>query len=426
MATPLLAATGKAYQLGFHSIMIIGLWSAIGISFHWIVPKLRPIAVANQFVTPGDWIRYRFQQQPFSALLRKLAVFCLCLSLANFLFAQFKAAGEIMVVLTDNRIPYHYGVLIFALAVLLYDSFGGMRAVAWTDVFQGMVMLTGLISLTYWLIDNSGGLAHIGTNVTAFRPGSAQIPDGSFQIKWLSLMLLGALSVCVYPQTLQRIFAASTTKTLYRSIGLLGFLSIVTNLVIIFSGWSALSLLTDQQWNIDQVLPLVLKEWASSSLFNYFAASMVLLAVLAAIMSTADSVLLSLVSMVKHDFTSTSVRTDLKQDYRIGLVIVAICSALALYRDITLWRLIELKLELLVQCFPVFVLALHSHSVRASSVITGLIAGLFVLIITISSGIKAIHGINAGLVAVAVNMTCLFLHHVIVCAAKTRTGPIKS
>ena len=205
--------TGQTYLHGFHWVLTVGLWAAIAASFHFLVPKLRPLSVQHQFVTPGDWIRFRFQKDRTVLLLRRLLAICLCLTMANFLFAQLKAAGEIMEVITGEAIPYTVGVILFALVILLYDSIGGLRAVAWTDVFQGLMMFTGSIFLIIWMIENSGGFTALGDSVSQLRPKTVAVPDSSIQIRWLSIMLLGALSVVVYPQTLQRVFASSNTRS---------------------------------------------------------------------------------------------------------------------------------------------------------------------------------------------------------------------
>ncbi|KEQ14097.1 sodium:solute symporter family protein [Endozoicomonas numazuensis] len=406
----LVGYSGQTYLHGFHWVLTVGLWAAIAASFHFLVPKLRPLSVQHKFVTPGDWIRFRFQKDRTVLLLRKLLAICLCLTMANFLFAQLKAAGEIMEVITDGAISYTLGVLVFALVILIYDSIGGLRAVAWTDVFQGLTMFTGSVFLIVWIVENSGGFTALGNSVSQLRPETVAVPDSSMQIRWLSTMLLGALSVVVYPQTLQRVFASSNTSTLNKSIGALGVIGLFTNLVVLLVGWCAISLFAHTEVsNVDQVLPMLLEQWASSSLLNGFAASVVLLAILAAIMSTADSVLLSLVSMLRHDIPDHSQRQGLRQDYVIAVLVMVAITLCALNRNITLWRLIVIKLELLVQCFPAFVITLHLQKIRSGAVLCGLITGVVFLLTAISLGIKNLWGVNTGLIALAANLTVLAL-----------------
>ena len=406
----LLGQTGQAYRVGYIWVMLVGLWMASIMSFHFVVPKLRPLAIKHHFITPGDWIRYRFDHQATGKLLRLLVTICLCIALVNFLFSQLKAAGEILEVMTEGALPYNEGIVIFALVILVYDAMGGLRAVAWTDVIQGLIMVAGITCLLIWLLNNTGGLAHLTEQISQLRPGNDQIPPPTMQIKWFSLIFLGGLSVTVYPQTMQRIFAAQSSRTLHQSLASMGVVIFLTSSIVLFTGWAAIPLFDlDTGPVADQVLPRLLGLWASSSVWHGGAALLVMLAVLAAIMSTADSVLLSLVSMLRHDLMDQSDRQNLKYDGYIALLIMLPICLLALNRDISLWRLIEVKLELLLQCFPAFVLALHWLSVRASAVLSGLIVGLVILLTSLCLSIKQLYGINIGLLALTANILVVYL-----------------
>ena len=404
----LLGYAGQAYKMGFYWVIGIALWVAVAFSFHMLAPKLRPLALKHRFITPGDWLRYRFKNQLSAVFLRKIVAICLCIAMGNFLFAQLKAAGEILEVLSKGNIPYHWGIVVFALVILIYDSMGGLRAVAWTDVFQGLVMCIGSLFMVVWLLDNTGGFTAIGEGVAKLKPESLPIPNTAIQLKWLGVMLLGGLSVVVYPQTLQRIFASASMKELNQSFGCLALLGLVTNLIVLFVGWSSIVLLAESPIaNIDQVIPTLLELWAESSTWNSIAAAMILLAILAAIMSTADSVLLSLVSMLRHDLPEQSARNSLGKDHFIAIGVMILVVLAAMNRDVTLWRLIELKLELLVQCFPSFVIALHWRRVNAVSVLSGLITGLLILVAGLIQGVPQLSGINIGLIALTANIAIM-------------------
>ncbi|MFK0571956.1 sodium:solute symporter [Endozoicomonas sp.] len=408
----ILGVSGQAYRTGFTWVMFAGLVAAITTSFHLVVPKLRPLSVKHHFITPGDWIRYRFGSDAHA--LRVLVATVLILSLGNFLFAQLKAAGEIIVVMTRETIPYELGVLGFAFVILTYDILGGLRAVAWTDMIQGLIMLAGFTCLGLWIIETSGGMAQLSTTIARQRPESIQIPGPTIMIQWFSLMFLGGLSVTIYPQTLQRIFAASSDKALYHSLAAMGVVALFTSTIFLFTGWVAIPLFNlDPGFQADQVLPRLLEHWAASNTWNRFSAMMVLLAILAAIMSTADSVLLSVVSMIRHDLLKNTKREGLRYDTTITIILMALISMLALYRDITLWRLMELKLELLIQCFPAVVIALHWRKVSSAPVMAGLVSGLTILAAMLVMGVKQIYGVNAGLIALVGNVMLMGCVHFI-------------
>ncbi|WP_461536496.1 sodium:solute symporter family protein [Spongorhabdus nitratireducens] len=406
----LMGHCGQAYYAGFVWVLCAGLWAASMGSFHLLVPKMRPLAVRHNFVTPGDWLRFRFPGQKSGCWLRQLTAFCLCVAMGNFLFSQLKAAGEIMALMTNDQISYELGVILFAVVILVYDSLGGLRAVAWTDVFQGLIILLGLLLLVIWLGGQSDNLAQFGEQVTSHKPEAALVPDRAAQIKWVSLLLMAYMSVVIYPQSMQRIFAASSHKVLNRSFGLMSILGVGSSALVLVIGWCAISMVDPNViHNRDQVLPYILELWAQSSTFGRLAANLTLLAVFAAIMSTADSLLLTLVSIFKHDFVLASDRQTLSKDYWIAIVVMGIITAFALNRDITLWRLLEFKLELLIQCFPTFVIALHYRRLPAQPYLAGLVCGLVFLIASLVCGITSFGGLSAGLVGLAVNLMVIFI-----------------
>jgi Na+/proline symporter len=90
------------------------------------------------------------------------------------------------------------------------------------------------------------------------------------------------------------------------------------------------------------------------------AAVVVFMAAIAASMSTADSVLLSLGSLgatdLLHRPLHAAATTRLGKRATAALFVAMI--ALSMRRDLTLWRLIELKMEILVQCAPAFLLGI--------------------------------------------------------------------
>ena len=56
----LLGYPGEAYRRGFSWVMSVGFMLGIIVCFHLVVPRLRPIALRERFVSPADWIRHRF------------------------------------------------------------------------------------------------------------------------------------------------------------------------------------------------------------------------------------------------------------------------------------------------------------------------------------------------------------------------------
>ena len=77
---------------------------------------------------------------------------------------------------------------------------------------------------------------------------------------------------------------------------------------------------------------------------------------------------------------------------------------IALMRDVTLWRLIELKMELLIQCVPAFLLAIHWRRLRTGPTLLGLLVGTFFSVGLTLLGQSDLGGIHAGVVGLGLNV----------------------
>jgi Na+/proline symporter len=401
----LLGYPGRAYRDGYSFIMATGFMMSIIVVFHVLVPKLRPLAVRHQFVTPGDYLRVRFGGRWATALRRVIAVL-MTLALANFLLAQLKAMGDVAHLVTGGLIPYEAGVVGLAAVILFYETRGGMRAVAWTDAAQGIAMLVGLAALFAWLLSEAGGLTEITRAVALKRPDAVAVPSRTMNINWFSTIVLMGVASVLYPQAIQRIFAAESGRALKRSFAGMTFMPLATTLVVTLIGIASIARFDiTEAVDTDGVVPMLLAEWGAAGGLATWAALLVFLGALSAIMSTADSCLLSLGSLLSRDLLgregSDEAATLLGKRLAAAVLIAAI--PFALMRELTLWRLIELKMELLIQCVPAFLIALHWGRLKTGPVLAGVLVGTVFSATLTFSGTTRIDGIHVGVVGCVLN-----------------------
>ena len=404
----LLGYPGEAYRQGFSWVMATGFMLSIIVVFHALAPKLRPIAVREGFVTPGDWVRFRFSGESGSRQLLFGVSLLMAFALASLLFSQLKAMGELAEQFSGGVISYEWSVALLAGMVLFYETVGGMRAVAWTDALQGVLMLVGLAALLQWLLAESGGLGALTSQILEVRPGAADLPDAGEQINWFSTIALMGLASVVYPQAIQRIYAARSGRVLRRSLVLMSFMPLATTLVVTLVGLAAIARfqgLGDVE--ADRVMPLLLGEWARQGLGFSIAAMVVFLGALAAIMSTADSVLLSLGSVAAEDLFGRSHREadTTRFGKRIAAALIVGMALLAIgARDVTLWGVIELKMELLIQSVPVFLIAIHWSRFRAQPALLGLAFGVGIVLAGVAWDSQRVSGVHIGVIGLAANV----------------------
>ncbi len=403
----LLGYPGEAYRRGFSWIMATGFMMAIIVSFHLLVPRLRFIAVRHRFVTPGDWVRHRFSTEPWGGALVIGVAVLMTAALANFLLAQLIAMGHVTSLVTGGAVPYWAGVVGLAAMILVYETLGGMRAVAWTDTAQGILMVVGLATLLGWLLSVAGGLESVTRQIYEVRPEAVAVPDARECANWMSTVVLLGLASVVYPQAIQRIYAARSGVILGRALAVMTFMPLVTTLVVTLIGIAAIARFEALgALEADTVMPRLLTEWAAAGTVGTILAVLVFLGALAAIMSTADSVLLSLGSVVAQDLLGRSrlEPTTTRLGKRIAGIVMVGAVLLALSPRFTLWRLIELKMELLIQCVPAFLMGLHWRGMRARPAFVGLVVGAGFAVVCVLIGVKRIGGVHVGFFGLVLNV----------------------
>ena len=233
-------------------------------------------------------------------------------------------------------------------------------------------------------------------------------------------MLIG-FSGAVYPHAIQRIYAARDTASLRRSFSVMVFLPILTTGSVFLVGLLGIEQLADAgSIEADQVMPLLLTEWSGRSPVLYALSLLVIVAVVSAIMSTADSVLLSLSSILAKDVLGTTVlrgadEARLTQAGKtLSWVLVAVLVGIALVPRITLWGLTELKMEILAQVAPLFVLGVTWDRLTTRAALTGILTGTTVYAGLLMGGYSELWNVHAGVVALLVNL--------LVCVVVSSTG----
>jgi len=160
----------------------------------------------------------------------------------------------------------------------------------------------------------------------------------------------------------------------------------------------------------DEVMVLMLNYFSEQGLFLKLAQSIFLVGALAAIMSTADSVLLSLSSIIVQDFYAKTSRKKIKDARLLNLgkgvswFLTGVLVLIALKPEFTLWRLLEIKFQLLIQVAPAFILGFYRPNLKGNVALVGMAVGTAITLIGLMSGQLKWFGLHPGTIGFALNL----------------------
>ena len=140
----LFAFTGKTYRIGYAWLMSVHFMTAIIVVYLVFAPGLHRLAKRESFITPADFLEHRFSHRPYTVL----ASITMVVAIGNYLLAQLTAMGLLLQSMTtfEPQTAFVAGVILLAVIMLVYETLGGFRAVAWTDVIQGGILMVGFAS----------------------------------------------------------------------------------------------------------------------------------------------------------------------------------------------------------------------------------------------------------------------------------------
>ncbi len=409
----LIGFAGSSYRNGWFFLVSFTFMMAIVGGYMLYAPKLYALSQQHRFITIGDYIRHRYNDR----LLTNIIVFIGILALSNYMLTNLKAIGYILDYVTGGSIGFAEGIIVMAVIMVIYETLGGMRSVAWTDAIQGVLLLAGVLIIfsVIWveygsLADNEALLLEVKAEF--FR--SVMFED---QIRWLSILIMIFFGISVYPQAIQRIYAAKNTKTLKRSFQLMIIMPILTTLPLIIIAIIGAAHFPDlDKEGSEQIILLMLSKLQNIEGMQYVI-TLFIAAAVAAIMSTVDSAMLAIASLFTQDIYHQQ-RPDASQK-RLTFVgktfswaLMAVMVYLAITLPSTIWWLIQIKLEILCQIAPAMMLGVHLQHLKSRSVLYGLFTGLlFTLIMLLTPLPDKPFGFHAGVVGLLLNALVIYSHY---------------
>jgi SSS family transporter len=331
-------------------------------------------------LTLPDYLGSRFlgdQDRP-DHVLRLAAAVVIVFSSLLYLIAILKGAGHLFQQFIG--VPYAAAVGITLLIVVLYTSIGGFVSVVRTDVVQGALMVLGSLTLFYFVTRAAGGVGAI--TELADRPDTAFLFELNAGIPFLVLMgisLSGSLKLFVDPRQISRYYALRDDAAVRRGVWVAVVGLALVQFAIFPIGVYA-HLILDNVTDTDLIVPTLVSD---TQVIPLWAGDFLIVAIVAAAMSSMDSVLLVAASTLYKNIVEprrpSSHQVRWTRIAVIGFAVVAAALALDPPGDIV--QITIFSGSLYAVCFfPAVVLGLHWRRGNARAVLWSMAVGTSVLL----------------------------------------------
>ena len=165
----LLYRDGFQYAYASFYAITIPFTGVIFLKRQWILGK------RFGFVTPGEMLSNYFK----SDSIRLLVVLVALIFSIPYLGLQLRASGFLFNVLTDGMLGVETGMWLLSAVVLIYVASGGLRAVAYVDTMQAVLLALGIVAIGIIAINQVGGWDRLNDGIAALAQfDSKRTPDG--------------------------------------------------------------------------------------------------------------------------------------------------------------------------------------------------------------------------------------------------------
>jgi sodium/proline symporter len=382
----LLGLPGYAYLAGFEAFWIaIGLYIGTCVNWYFVAPKLRVQTQSlNNALTIPEYFEYRFNDT--SHLLRIISAIFILVFYFFYTSSGLVAGGKLFE--SVFGLSYQWAVIIGALTILVYTCLGGFLAVSWTDLIQGLLMALALSYVAIVSIYSIHGFEALYNWMNIINPELlnpyTSVANGPLGFIGVTSLLAWGLGYFGQPHILVRFMAIKSEKMIPMARTIAIYWTALGLFSAVLIGFAGIALLGNQLHASDSEKVFI---ELLSLLLHPIPAGICLAAILAAIMSTADSQLLVASSAITEDiYKIINVKTTDKQLMLLGrvtVVILTLCAtAIALHPDNSVLELVAYAWAGFGATFgPVILLSLYWKNMSRNAALVGMLTGGITVIV---------------------------------------------
>lgn len=411
-----MGAIAYFYEQGPIYMTTVGWDALFAVLFYAVGRRIWFYGKSYGYVTPTDFFSDIYGSKALSVTVTAITI------IFTMLYIQIQMVGGLFLIriATDGYISWKVSGLIFFAILVIYLWAGGLRAVALTDAFYGVLIIVTIIGCGLFLMKTAGGMEVMFSRVIADDVAHVTLTgeEGPKRIGlWLTLFIIVPVGAFMGPQMWIRNYAAKSSAN-FELLPLLLCISSIICIGTLFAG-SASILLNEKGAEGDTLIASLMLQYAPP-----LVCALVFLGIAAAILSTANSQIHALAAIYTMDLHKKYVNRKVTEKNLLSvakwavLVISMASYVLILVIPQNIFDLGVIAMGGMAQLIVPVLGALFWSRSTAGGALSGLWSGILVFFLsTALSGLEASYCAIFGL---AVNL-CFFIAVSLICG---RNNPI--
>lgn len=373
----MLGAPGLAYRFGYSTMgYVLGLAFTPIVGFWIFGSRAWLLSAKFNSVTPVEFFKNRFSSNG----PRFVVAFAQIFLMIPYVLILGIGSGNILSSITGGLIPYWLGSLIILIVCTFTAYIGGMKGTAWTNIFQGFLMLIVLFILVVIVYTSLGG----GVAITEQLPSNMISLNGEGIQKpgqWIFYSLFATgLANGIFGHMLIRNMSAAHPKTIQLNGKVYPVLAGIFFLLAICLGvWGSIAIPGLEGTANENIVPLLAAKYAPSWMIGLLAAG-----ILSAIMSSWDGMILVMSSIFSEDLYKPIVfkgkklddELDKKISKRFIIIISIAVYILVLMKPASILSIATFSFAAMASIIPAYFGCMYWKRATSSAVIISTMTGV--------------------------------------------------
>lgn len=349
------------------------------LTFYYIGRKVRFMGERYGYQTIADLMVGRYE----GSLVRSVVGILSLLICFPYVVAGLMAMGRIIEMLSNGILTYTLSTIVALIIILVYTYMGGMRAVSWTNVVQGILITVAMLLVLYYLFTDAISLKDAFLSLLEKDPEWLSYPGPigyipySYRFSYIWGFVLGGLLLPFY---FVRFFTPKSDQVIKNMLKLfvIGSAFICTTVFLVaIVGRAVMPGLSYGE--SENIILLLVQQYTPAWLFI-----LVSVGILAAIMSTADAVFLATSMTISRDFLQGLINPKASDSIifwsgRFGVVFVGLVGLyFAINPFAIIFTLHFLAWTLALQLLPAVIFAFYWPRATRVGILSGIIVGVVV------------------------------------------------